>query len=176
MRAPACATLRRGRRAARHRFGRDRHPPKADISEVYLRECGRGRVVYFPGDLGRTFWEAFDADHAKLLANAVRWAANEDPLVTVTGPGVLVVTVWRQRDSLAIHLVNLTNPMMMKGPMRELLAVGPQQVRLKLPSGIKPRRLHLLTSGHTPRVTESAGALLVTVPSILAHEVLAVDV
>ena len=63
-------------------------PAKTDVPEVYLREYGHGRVVYFPGDLGRTFWEVFDADHAKLLASAIRWAANEDPLVTVTGPGV----------------------------------------------------------------------------------------
>ena len=41
------------------------------------------------------------------------------------GPGVLDVTVWRQRDSMTVHLVNLTNPMMMKGPLREIIPVGP---------------------------------------------------
>jgi len=48
-------------------------------------------------------------DHFKLLRNAVTWATNEDPIVTVTGPGVLDVTVWQQKDSLTMHLVNLTN-------------------------------------------------------------------
>ena len=71
-------------------------------------------------------------DHLTLLRNAVTWATNEEPPVTVTGPGVLDVTVWRQKDSLTVHLVNLTNPMMMKGPIRELIPVGEQTVRLRL--------------------------------------------
>ena len=71
--------------------------PKTDIAQVYLRELGRGRVVYFPWDIDRTFWEVLCVDHFKLLRNAVEWAANEEPLVTVIGPGVLDVAVWRKR-------------------------------------------------------------------------------
>ena len=37
--------------------------PKTDIPEVYLREYGNGRVVYFPGDIERTFWEILAVDH-----------------------------------------------------------------------------------------------------------------
>ena len=51
--------------------------PKTDIPEVYVREMGKGRVVYFPWDIDRTFWEVLSVDHAKLLRNAVDWAANE---------------------------------------------------------------------------------------------------
>ena len=39
------------------------------------------------------------------------------------------MTVWRQRASMTVHLVNLTNPMMMKGPLREVIPIGPQRVR-----------------------------------------------
>ena len=53
----------------------------------------------------------------------------------VTGPGVLDVTAWRQAGSMTVHLVNLTNPMMMKGPFRELIPVGEQQVVVQLPAG-----------------------------------------
>ena len=109
---------------------------KTDVPQVYLREPGGGRVVYFPWDIDRTFWEVLCVDHFKLLRNAVQWATNEDPLVTVTGPGVLDVTFWRQKNSLTIHLVNLTNPMMMKGPAREILPIGEQKVRVRLPEGI----------------------------------------
>jgi len=35
--------------------------------------------------------------------------------VTVTGPGVLDVTAWRQKEAMTVNLVNLRpNPMMMK--------------------------------------------------------------
>jgi hypothetical protein len=39
----------------------------------------------------------------------------------VTGSGTLDVTVCRQQASMTVHLVNLANPMMMKGPVRELI-------------------------------------------------------
>jgi hypothetical protein len=114
-------------------------------------------------------------DHFKLLRNAVAWATNEEPPVTVTGPGVLDVTVWRQASSLTVHLVNLTNPMMMKGPVRELIPLGPQRVRLRLPEGTRARKVRLLAADVSPRFERSRQYLSVTVPSILDHEVVAVD-
>jgi hypothetical protein len=149
--------------------------PKTDIPQVYLREVGAGRVAYFPWDVDRTFWEVLAPDHFKLMRNAVTWATREDPPVTVAGPGVLDVTLWRQKDSLTVHLVNLTNPMMMKGPVRELLPIGEQRLRLRLPEGSRARSVRLLVAGTVPPVRESAGWLELTVPSVLAHEVVAVD-
>jgi hypothetical protein len=149
--------------------------PKTDIPEVYVREMGKGRVVYFPWDIDRTFWEVLSVDHAKLLRNAVDWAANEPPPVTVTGPGVLDVTIWRQASSLTVHLVNLTNPMMMKGPLREFLPTPPQNVSVRLPDGAKVKKVQLLASGQVPRVRESNGSVSLTIPSIVDHEVIAID-
>jgi hypothetical protein len=149
--------------------------PKTDIPQVFLREVGAGRVAYFPWDIDRTFWEVLAADHFKLLRNAVVWATNEEPSVTVLGPGVLDVTTWQQKESLTVHLVNLTNPMMMKGPVRELLPVGEQHVRLRLPAGKTPRGARLLVSGAVPPFRRTGEWLELTVPSILAHEVIAVD-
>ena len=149
--------------------------PKTDIPQVFLREVGAGRVAYFPWDIDRTFWEVLSVDHLKLMRNAVAWTTNEDLPVTVTGPGVLDVTIWRQKESLTVHLVNLTNPMLMKGPVRELLPVGAQAVRLRLPDGQGAKQLRLLVSGASPAFHQSGGWIDVTVPSILAHEVIAVD-
>jgi hypothetical protein len=148
---------------------------KTDISEVFLRESGKGRVVYFPWDIDRTFWEVLSVDHFKLLRNAVEWATNEEPPVSVTGHGVLDVTAWRQRNSVTVHLVNLTNPMMMKGPLRELIPVSEQQVRLRLPDGTKVSRVHLLAADKKPRFTQGGRDLHVVVPSILDHEIVAID-
>jgi hypothetical protein len=149
--------------------------PKTDIPEVYVREAGKGRVVYFPWDIDRTFWEVLAVDHGKLLRNAVDWASNEPRPVVVTGPGLLDVTVWRQKSSMTVHLVNLTNPMMMKGPIREFVPTPPQQVTLRLPEGQRARKVQLLASGQSPRVRETNGSLSLVVPSILDHEVVAVD-
>jgi hypothetical protein len=123
----------------------------------------------------RVFWEVLNVDHGKVLANAVGWATNEEPVVTVTGPGVLDVTVWRQEGSMTVHLVNLTNPMMMKGPFRELLPVGEQVVRVRLPEGKGAKRVQLLRAEETPQVERAGEILTVIVPGILDYEVVAID-
>lgn len=146
-----------------------------DVPGVYLRDLGRSRIVYFPWDIDRVFWEVMCDDHGKLLRNAVEWAANEQRPVTVTGPGIFDVTVWRQKESMTVHLVNLTNPMMMRPSFRERIPSLPQQVRLQLPPNRKAARVQLLVGGQSPAVTHSAGSITLTVPSVLDHEVIAVD-
>jgi hypothetical protein len=153
-------------------FPRTQH---TDIPEVYVHESGKSRVVYFPWDIDRAFWEVLCVDHGRLLRNAVEWAANEDRPITVEGQGVLDVTIWQQQASMTVHLVNLTNPMMMKGPFREIVPLGEQRVGLRLPEGRRAKRIQLLVDGKEPR-TSSAGQLIeITVPSIAVHEVIAID-
>jgi hypothetical protein len=148
---------------------------RTDIPGVYARQVGRGRVVYFPFDIDRTFWEVLSADHGLLLKNAVSWASNEEQPLVVEGRGVLDVSLWMQKDSLTAHLVNLTNPMMMKGPIREIIPAPPQQVRIRLPEGRRVRKAQFLVSGATPSIRESGGVVSLTVPSIELHEVIALD-
>lgn len=149
--------------------------PRTDVPEVYLRAVGQGRVVYFPWDIDRVFWEVLSVDHGVLLGNAVEWATNEPPVVDVDGPGVLDVAVWRQAGSVTVHLVNLTNPMMMKGPIRESYPVGPERVRLRLPAGTRAARVRLLRADCDVDFAEEAGVVTVTVPSVVDHEVVAID-
>jgi hypothetical protein len=149
--------------------------PHTQIAEAYLREVGPGRVAYFPWDIDRAFWEVLAVDHGLLLGNAVRWATAEEPPVAVEGPGVLDVTTWRQKGSMTVHLVNLTNPMMMKGPFRELIPVGEQQVKVRIPAGAKARRVQLLGAGREVPVAQDGTHLSVTVPSVRDLEVVAID-
>ncbi len=149
--------------------------PRTDIPGVYAREHGRGRVVYFPFDIDRTFWEVLSNDHGILLKNAVAWANNEAQPLLVEGKGVLDVSLWLQKDSLAAHLVNLTNPMMMKGPVREIIPSPPQRVQIRVPSGRRLKVVHLLVAGKTPKYKLDRNVLSLTLDSIDLHEVIAVD-
>jgi hypothetical protein len=149
--------------------------PHTDTRELYLRDLGRSRCVYIPWDITRTFWEVMAVDHLRLLRNAVSWATNEPPPVEIEGPGLIDVTLWRQRGSMTVHLVNLTNPMMMKGPLREVIPIGPLRARIRLPSGASATNVHLLTAGTPVRTDTSADALIVSVPSVDIHEVIAID-
>jgi Hypothetical glycosyl hydrolase 6/Beta-galactosidase trimerisation domain len=149
--------------------------PKTDISCLYLRQPA-GRVAYFPFDIDRTFWEVLSADHLKLLRNTIQWASNEEPAIEVTGPGVLDVTAWRNSGSITIHLVNLTNPMAMKGPFRDFFPIGPQTIKLRLPEGIHAKQAHLLVAEKTVSVNRSGDHNTLTVPTVIDHEVVAIDI
>jgi hypothetical protein len=151
--------------------------PRTNIPQVFLRDLpGAGRVVYFPWDIDRTYWDVLAVDHGVLMRNAVAWATNEDAPVIVTGHGVLDVTLWRQKSSLTVHLVNLTNPMMLKGPVRELIPIGEQRVRVRMPDGLAARSVRLLVAGTMPEYSQGGGWLELTVPSIANHEVVGIDI
>jgi hypothetical protein len=148
---------------------------KTDISCLYLRQTV-GRVAYFPFDIDRTFWEVLSADHLKMMRNTVRWANNEPPVVEVEGPGLLDVTAWRNPGSITVHLVNLTNPMAMKGPYRDFFPVGPLTVKLTAPDALRANQAKLLASGKVVHAERSGSTLTITVPSVLDHEVIAIDI
>ncbi len=142
--------------------------------EIYIREMGKGRVVYVPGDLDRSFWQIMSIDHGRLLANSFHWALNEEPVVAVEGPGVIDVTAWQQKASMAIHLVNLTNPMMMKGPFRELFPVQ-AKLKIKIPDGKRVTGVKLMAAETSPKYEVSGRFISLDVPKILDHEIVAVD-
>jgi hypothetical protein len=149
--------------------------PRTDIPEVILREIGSSRIVYLPWDLDRVFWEILHGDHLTLLANAVAWVTRDEAPVSVSGEGMLDVTVWRQRASMTVHMVNLTNPMMMRGEFREFLRVGEQTVSVRIPAGCRVQGVTLLRNGQPVDSTLEDGRLVVLVPEIIDFEVIAID-
>lgn len=150
-------------------------PEDSGHPELYLREIGQGRVAYVPWDIARSFWELLTVDHGKLLAGIVRWVHNRRQPAAVAGAGLVDVAVWRQRKSLTVHLVNMTNPMAMRGSFRELIPCGPQRVEIVLPQGGSLQRVRLLTAALEPEYQVADGLLSLTVPSVELHEVVAVD-
>jgi len=142
---------------------------------VYLRQFGKGRVAYFPGDIDRTFWQVLSTDHGKLLRNAVEWVTNEPAPVTIQGKGVLDIAVWEHKDFMTVHLVNLTNPMMLKAPVREIIPISKQTISLCIPTGRRVGRVRLLTAAREVPFRAEGDRVEFEVPSINLHEVAAVD-
>jgi type 1 glutamine amidotransferase len=149
--------------------------PHTDIPGVYVRQHGKGRVVYFPFDLDRTFWEFLVRDHSLLLRNAALWAhAGEQPM-SVAGKGMIDVSVWEQKGSLTAHMVNLTNPMTMKGPVRELIPSQPQKIRVRIPAGKRVKSARFLVSTAPVKYRVAGGVIEADVPPFELNEALAVD-
>ncbi len=148
--------------------------PDTDIRELYLRELGKSRIAYIPWDIDRSFWQYMALDHGKLLNNTINWVLNEEPVVTVKGYGLIETTVWRQKDSMAVHLVNMTNPMMMKGPFRELIPVD-AEVSVKIPDNLKLTGVHLPMRTVDPKYTLKDGRVVLKVDQIFDHEIIGLD-
>ena len=97
-------------------------------------------MVYFPWNIGEIFWEVMNLDHATLIDNAVRWALGDS--AARRGRAARASSTSRRakgRGKLSVHLVNLTNPMMMKGPIREAIPLAAQMVSVALPTGTTGR-------------------------------------
>lgn len=148
---------------------------RTDKAAIYLNEIGNSRVVYFPWDIERTFWEVMNCDHLTLLNNAIIWAMNAPQPVTISGKGLVDVTIWQQKNSLTVHLVNLTNPMMLKGPYREHFPIPALRVQIQLPKNVRVKKVLLLVSEETPEVEKLDDSITVIVPCINDREVIALD-
>jgi hypothetical protein len=148
---------------------------ETDNPGVFLRDSGASRVAYIPGDIDRAYWQIMNYDHGRLLRNIIRWALNEPALVEVKSPGsVIDVALWKQEGSMSAHLVNLTNPMMMKGPFRELIPVS-AEVSIRIPKGTKVKAVKLLVSDEQPEFKVEGDIIKTHVPRIMDHEIIGID-
>jgi hypothetical protein len=140
---------------------------------VVVREKGKSRLIYFPGDIERTMWQSGHTDLARLLQNSIRWVAGANPPVTIEGQGVIESFAWETQAGFAVHLLNYTNPAMHRGWIREFYPIGPQKVRMTLPAGRLVTRVELLRAG-TDIPFQMAGATIeFTIPGVLDYEVAA---
>jgi Hypothetical glycosyl hydrolase 6/Beta-galactosidase trimerisation domain len=149
------------------------YPPVPHTSEpaVVVREKGRSRLIYFPGDVERTLWRSGHTDISRLLQNSVRWVLHDECPVSIVGSGVLEAFAWETEPGYAVHLLNYTNPNMHRGWIREFYPIGEQKVRMRLPEGRRVTRVELLRSERTVPFRVSGGELEFTIPRVLDYEV-----
>lgn len=145
---------------------------KTDIPGLVVNERpGAGRVAYLAADLDRRYARDNFSDIGNLLANLVRWTASDDIPLSVQGPGLLDCHLYRQPGRLIVHCVNLTNEGTWRGPIDELIPIGPIRVRVRLPDDVRGRRVQLLVSTQKPGLKSADGWVSFELDSILDHEV-----
>lgn len=133
-----------------------------------------GRVAFLPADLDRRFGRDNLPDHANVLANCVRWAAREIFPLQVEGEGLVDCHLYEQQNRLVLHLVNLTNAGTWRGPVDELIRVGPLSVHVRLPDEIRRHRVQSLISKRTVGAKVKSGWIHFDIPGIMDHEVLVI--
>jgi hypothetical protein len=147
--------------------------PRTNEPAVVIRQQGKSRLVYFPGDVERTMWKSGHTDLARLLQNAIRWVAGANPPVTIDGDGVVETFAWETQAGFAVHVLNYTNPAMHRGWLRSFYAIGPQKVRVSLPAGRRVTRIELLRAGVSVPFRVNGAAVEFTIPKVVDYEVAA---
>jgi len=114
--------------------------PVTDIPGLVTREGER--IAFMPADLDRRYARNAYPDHGTLLANLVRWAAEGEIPIKVKGPGLLDCRLYSQPGRAILHVVNLTGA---GSPFldEDALSVGPLDISLRLPPGVRGRSLRL---------------------------------
>ena len=149
--------------------------PSTDIPGVVLSEHGAARVAYLPADLDRRYAAEHLPDHARLLANVIRWAAGATIPLDVTGTGLLDCRLYAQPGRLILHLVNLTSEAAWRAPLDELIRVGPFAVTVAVPASVTRGSARLLVAGKTEKAALSNGRAAFRVDGVDDHEVVVIE-
>lgn len=142
---------------------------------IVMREKGDSRLVYLPGDTDRSFWRSGNPDLSRLLRNAVAWLVRDHAPVTVSGKGMLEVFAWETEPGFALHLLNYTNPNMLRGWFTETYPAGEQRVRVRLPEGVSGGEVKLLRAGASRPVRRSGGMAEFSIPEVEDYEVAVIE-
>jgi hypothetical protein len=145
--------------------------PKTDIPGLVLK----GRVAFLPADIDRLYSTNNLPDHAALLANLVRWAANGGIPLQVEGHGLFDCNLYTQPGRLIAHVVNLTATGRMPVTDDDLIPAGPLRLSLLLPAGVRGRSARMLVAEKTAAPVIEKGWARVTIPSLLDHELIVIE-
>jgi hypothetical protein len=151
-------------------------PPRTKEPAVVVRETGRSRMVYFPGDVDRTMWRSGSTDLSRMLQNAVRWVSGGKQQVTVDGDGLVELFAWETQAGYAVHVLNYTNPAVHRGLIRKFYPVGAQRVTMQLPPGHRVTRLELLCAGTAIPFQAKDDTISFVIPKVVDYEVAALSI
>ncbi|MGK9230451.1 beta-galactosidase trimerization domain-containing protein [Inquilinus limosus] len=147
--------------------------PRTEESALSVRRHGQGRVVWFSGDVDRSFWLSTNGDLGRLMANAVRWAFDGRQPVRVEGQGLIDVFPWETREGYALHILNYTSPNALRGWVRETYPLGPQTVSFEVAPGRTIRAVEALRAGRSIPFTQDGTTVRFTLDGIADYEVAA---
>ena len=146
--------------------------PRTTEPTAIFQEKGKSRIVYFAGDVDRTCWRSGNTDVSQLLQNAVSWVRGADPVVSVSGAGLIEAFAWETEAGYALHLLNYTNPNTTHGAIRHIYPLGPQQVRFQVTPGRKINTVRALSMGTTLKFPQQGETVSFEVPGIADYEVI----
>lgn len=150
--------------------------PNTSLPALVIRELENGsRIVYLAADIDRCYGRDNLPDHGKLLINLIKWALKDNIPLKVEGKGLIDCHLYQQNHRLILHLVNLTNPETWRGPVYELIPIGPIQISIRLPLDFVPKMVYASVSKANLIPKFSGEWVTFNIPSILDHELIVIS-
>lgn len=149
-----------------------------ELPALNIRELGNGsRIVYLAADIDRCYGRDNLPDHGMLLTNLVKWAVKGNIPIKVEGKGLIDCHLYKQKHRLILHLINLTNPEAWRGPVYELIPVGPFQISIKIPDTTRfsLKSVYSLVTQKNILAKCDNRCIIFEVPLILDHEVIVIS-
>jgi hypothetical protein len=150
--------------------------PRVEHTEqpaVVLRQRDASRTVYLPGDIDRAYWRSQNPDLSRLLVNCIRWTIADTAPVSVAGEGMAEIFAWKTQPGFAVHVLNYNNPDMLRGWFTQAFPLGPQKVRMRLPSSAEISRIKLLRAGKDVPFSRAGEMVEFIIPEVNDYEVAA---
>ena len=150
--------------------------PVTNIPGMVIRNTNQGgKVIFIPADVDRQYAINNHPDHANLIRNMVKWAIGENEFLSIEGAGLIDVHLYQQKDRLVMHIVNLTSASTWRQPLEELIAVGPFEIKVRLPEKIRGKNVQLKVSNQKTEADISKGWTAFTIKSLLDHELVIIS-
>jgi hypothetical protein len=150
--------------------------PVTNIPGMITRSTSAGgKVVFIPADIDRQYAINNLPDHANVIKNAVKWISGDNVVLDVAGTGLIDTHLYIQNNNrLVLHLVNLTSAATWRQPLEEYIAVGPIDVKVRLPKKIRGKNVELRVSNQKMHGKVADGWTSFTLPSLVDHELVVI--
>jgi hypothetical protein len=143
---------------------------------IAINEANPGRSVYFACDIGQAYFIAPFHYQGKLIANAVRWAANNaSPPFEIDAPLAVQAGFYTQKDGkrTIVHLLNELNSSANRAlpennPSMRMEVIPIHDIKIKA-KGMRPRKAFVVPGNQPLTISQTGNDAEVIVPKIGTH-------
>lgn len=148
-----------------------------DTPTLLVRETPSGaRLVYLAADIDRCYGKRRLPDHRRLLANAIQWAHQNPQPISISGPGIIDISLYRQnQERLVLHLVNTTNAQSWPDHLEEIIPLHDLAIALRRDLLPKAKNARSTVSPSSLPLQTTDTHLNLTLPKLEAHEMIVIQ-
>jgi len=156
---------------------------------IITNTYGKGKIVYFTGQVDRLFYRIGHPDHEKLLLNSVLWAG-EEPMLKVDAPITVEAVFFEQEGRKIIHLLNHTYDQLFPAPttgiygdfsrgvaraITEVVPVSDLKVHFNMPEKLKIKRIHSLLNKKDVPYDLEGQKVVFDIPKLVEYEAYVIE-